>query len=94
MKFVERHLGTTQEGINEMLKICGEKSIKNLIEKTIPKSIRLSQELDLPKALTEKEYLDHIKAVGSKNKNLRSLIGLGYYGTAVSYTHLTLPTKA
>ncbi len=83
MKFVERHLGTAQEGISEMLRICGEKTIKDLIDKTIPKSIRLKEELDLPKALTEKEYLDHIKAVGAKNKNLRSLIGMGYYGTIV-----------
>ena len=83
MKFVDRHLGTSEVGIQKMLEACEENSINSLIEKTIPQSIRLEKELALPKALSEKQYLDHIRSLGQKNKRYRSLIGMGYYGTIV-----------
>ncbi|MEM7162929.1 MAG: aminomethyl-transferring glycine dehydrogenase [Bacteroidota bacterium] len=83
MKFTERHLGSGEESIKEMLKVCGESDMESLIEKTIPPSIRMQNELALPKALTEKQYLDHIKEVGARNRLFRSLIGMGYYGTVM-----------
>ncbi|NND77570.1 MAG: aminomethyl-transferring glycine dehydrogenase [Flavobacteriales bacterium] len=83
MKFEHRHLGSGEQEIKEMLKACGENSLNDLVNKTIPKSIRLQRELDLVPAKTEKEYLDHIATLGAKNKVIRSLIGMGYYGTIV-----------
>ena len=83
MKFENRHLGSGDQAIKEMLEVCGENSVKELVDKTIPSTIRLKNELDLKPAFTEKEYLDHIAQIGSKNKMFRSLIGMGYSGTIV-----------
>ena len=80
-KFQNRHIGPNAADTAKMLQTVQATSIDELIQQTIPDSIRLKKDLRIPKALSEYEYLKHIKAVGSKNKVLRSFIGYGYYGT-------------
>ncbi len=82
-EFASRHIGPDHSETQEMLKTMGEKSIESLIDKTIPKEIRLGRELNIANGLTEQEYLKHISALADKNKNYKSYIGLGYYGTIV-----------
>jgi len=80
-QFVDRHIGPTEAGTQEMLNAIGLDSMEELIDQTLPDSIRLNRELDLPEAMTEHEFLRHIKAIGARNKLYRSYIGLGYYDT-------------
>ncbi|AWU43976.1 glycine dehydrogenase (aminomethyl-transferring) [Blattabacterium sp. (Cryptocercus kyebangensis)] len=80
-KFYSRHIGPSCEEIHEMLKILKYKSIKDLINNTIPKEIRLKKRLNLPNSISEYQYLNHIYRISKKNKIYRSYIGLGYKNT-------------
>ena len=82
-QFVERHIGPRPSEIEEMLQKIGVKTLDELVNQTIPANIRLNKSLDLPPALNESELLDHMKALGKKNKNYRSYIGMGYYNTVL-----------
>ncbi len=79
--FSSRHIGPTDEEINEMLKEINIDSLDRLVEETIPENIRLNEPLKLSEPLTEYEFINHIKKLATKNKVYRSYIGLGYYGT-------------
>jgi len=80
-KFVNRHNGPRIEEAVEMLKVVGVSSMKELIEKTLPPSILLEKPMNLPEGLSEYEYLRHIQGIASKNKVVKSFIGMGYYET-------------
>ena len=82
-QFAERHIGPRPSEIEEMLQKIGVKTLDELVDQTIPTNIRLNKSLDLPPALNESELLDHMKALGKKNKNYRSYIGMGYYNTVL-----------
>ncbi len=80
--FVHRHNGPRECEVAEMLKAVGTSSIDELINQTIPADIRLKTPLALDAPVSEYVYLQKIKAIANKNKPFRSLIGMGYYGTA------------
>ena len=82
-QFAERHIGPRPSEIKEMLQKIGVDTLDELVAQTIPANIRLNKSLDLPAALNESELLDHMKALGKKNKNYRSYIGMGYYNTVL-----------
>jgi glycine dehydrogenase len=65
-----------------MLKALGVSTLDELIGQTVPQDILLKEPLQLEPALSEHDYLARLKAIAAKNRNLRSLIGLGFYGTA------------
>ena len=65
-----------------MLAVLGVSSLDELIGQTVPKDILLKEPLQLDPAMPEHEYLARLKAIAGKNRNLRSMIGLGFYGTA------------
>ena len=65
-----------------MLDVLGVSSLDELIGQTVPKDILLKEPLKLDPALSEQAYLARLKQITGKNRNLRSLIGLGFYGTA------------
>ncbi|AFJ90484.1 aminomethyl-transferring glycine dehydrogenase [Blattabacterium sp. (Blaberus giganteus)] len=80
-KFYYRHIGPSSHEIRNMLKKLKYSSIKDFINKTIPKEIRLKKKLNLPKSISEYQYLNHIYRISKKNKIYRSYIGLGYKNT-------------
>jgi glycine dehydrogenase len=83
--FVDRHIGPSDEDINFMLKEIGENSIDNFIGKVVPYNIAIKESLSksLPDPLSEIEVIGELKSLASKNKEVKSLIGIGYYGTHV-----------
>ena len=81
-EFVKRHIGPRDHELPEMLNIIGVDSLDQLIEKTVPENLRIKKPLNLPPAMSEVEYLNYIKILGTKNKQMRSFIGQGYYGVA------------
>lgn len=80
-EFVARHIGPNESDTHQMLKTIGEKSLSELVNKTVPPGIRMSQSLNLPQAMSEHEYLKHIKEISLRNQVFTSYIGQGYYDT-------------
>jgi glycine dehydrogenase len=81
--FYRRHIGPNDAEISEMLAAVGVKSIEELMDQVIPSDIRLTKPLALSAAIGEHEYLQKIKSLAAKNKPLRTLTGMGYYGTSL-----------
>ncbi len=79
--FYERHIGSNEEEIAEMLEQIGAESLDELMDQTIPPSIRRQTAIDVGEAMTEHAYLNHIRQLAAENEWWRSYIGLGYYGT-------------
>lgn len=80
-KFEQRHNGSNEAQIAEMLQTIGADSVEQLINETVPASIRLEKDLNLPKAKSEAEFLADFKALAQKNKVFKSYIGMGYHDT-------------
>ncbi|MBN1388515.1 MAG: aminomethyl-transferring glycine dehydrogenase [Bacteroidales bacterium] len=81
-KFVNRHIGPRENEISRMLETVGADTLDGLIKETVPSSIMINKPLELPEAMSEFKYLNYIRKIGAKNKQYRSFIGMGYYGTA------------
>ena len=79
--FACRHIGINEDDIQMMLQKIGVKSLDELIHKTIPAKIRLKEPLNLPAAMSEQEFSKHIEELAQKNKNYKTYIGQGWYGT-------------
>ncbi len=78
--FKSRHLGSGAEELDAMLKTIGVGSLDELIDQTIPTSIRTNQALALPPPTSEYRYHHELRLIAQKNKVLKSMMGLGYYG--------------
>ncbi len=78
--FVRRHIGPSDDEISTMLQEIGAGSLEELIQKTVPSGIR-SDGLDVGDSEREEDALNQLKAISSKNKVLKSYIGMGYYDT-------------
>jgi glycine dehydrogenase len=81
LPFVERHNGPRQSEIGEMLAELGIKNLDELVRQTVPSDILLQEPLAITKAMSEQEYLEKLKRMVSENRNFRSMIGMGFYGT-------------
>jgi glycine dehydrogenase len=81
--FADRHIGPNEEQINYMLAELGEKKLGEFISKVVPSNISLAEKLStsLPEAISEVEAIEELKELANKNHVIKSLIGLGYYGT-------------
>ncbi len=82
LSFAERHNGPRSGEIKEMLDTLGLGSLDELVRKTVPADILLKEPLVLSPAMSEAAYLDRLKDMVSRNRKFRSLIGMGFYGTA------------
>lgn len=82
LKFVDRHNGPRASQIGYMLDVIGVKSMDELIKQTIPSDILLDKPLALDESVSEQKYLARLQKMVSENKDFRSLIGMGFYGTA------------
>ncbi|WP_042386886.1 aminomethyl-transferring glycine dehydrogenase [Streptacidiphilus melanogenes] len=79
--FENRHIGPTAEAQAKMLAQVGYGSLDELTAAAVPDAIRSLTALDLPGARSEAEVLDELRELAGRNQVLRSMIGLGYYGT-------------
>mgnify|MGYP006310372119 CR=1 FL=1 len=62
-RFVDRHLGSSEQDVLAMLETVGADSLEALIHQTIPSSIRLGGPLNLPEALGEHAALDRLRQI-------------------------------
>jgi glycine dehydrogenase len=82
-KFVNRHIGPSEEEISQMMKEMGISSIEQLINETIPSSIKLNKELSVTPPLSEFQFIENLKKIARKNKIFKSYIGMGYHPTII-----------
>jgi len=80
-KFYNRHLGSQENEIKEMLSTIGLKSVDELIDRIVPDSILLKKKLEMDKPMSEYEYQKYFAKLISKNKIYKTYIGTGYYNT-------------
>ncbi len=79
--FIKRHNGPTASDAEKMLKVIGVASQEQLVDEIIAPEIRLPKDLSIGDGMNEYEVISHLKALGAKNKQFRTYIGLGYYNT-------------
>jgi glycine dehydrogenase len=80
-EFVARHIGPREADTAAMLELLGFDSLDGLTDKVIPDSIKGSSVLGSLPGLSEADALAKIKTIASKNKQFKTYIGQGYYGT-------------
>ncbi len=76
--FVGRHVGPSDSDVAAMLAFLGMGSLDDLIDKAVPPAIR-SDVPEMPAVGTEAAVLDHVRDLASRNRVLRSFIGMGYH---------------
>ncbi len=79
--FIARHIGTSPQAQDAMLREIGFASRSALMDAVVPRQIRLDDPLPLPPPLGEAEALARLRQLASRNRVLKSFIGQGYYGT-------------
>ncbi len=77
--FAQRHIGSSDGHLQEMLGTLGLPSLDALIQATVPEGIRISHPLNLPAAQSEDGMLAELRRIGAQNELYRSFIGMGYY---------------
>ncbi|MGP0591196.1 aminomethyl-transferring glycine dehydrogenase [Nitrospira sp. T9] len=77
--FANRHIGSSESQIQEMLGALGLSSLNTLMQGTVPQEIRLARSLDLPPAQSEEEVLAELRHLSARNQVYRSFLGMGYY---------------
>ena len=80
-KFSERHVGPSKDDVNLMLNELGYSSLSDFTKDVIPASIMSDSDLELKEGVTEQDALKILKSYASQNKNFKSYLGNGYYGT-------------
>jgi glycine dehydrogenase len=79
--FIHRHIGPSAADVRQMLDLLGYDSLDELSEATVPAAIRMKRPLNIGEPRGEHELLTELKTMASKNKVMRSLIGMGFYDT-------------
>jgi glycine cleavage system P protein (glycine dehydrogenase) len=79
--FEHRHIGPDAAAQAKMLAQVGYGSLDELTAAAVPDTIKSAEALALPQARSEAQVLAELRALADRNQVLRSMIGLGYYGT-------------
>ena len=79
--FAARHIGPYEDDERLMLSVIGAASRRALIDTIVPGAIARGAPMRLPAPVGEEQALAELKALASKNRQLRSFIGQGYHGT-------------
>ena len=81
-EFAERHIGLDASAQAVMLDALGYSSMPELVSAAVPDSIQIEDAASiLPPAATERETIFELRALASRNRVNRAMIGLGYYDT-------------
>ena len=79
--FAQRHIGLSDKDIAQMLATLGYDSLEQLTAAVVPKSIADNTPLALHDGVSEEQALEELAALAKQNILVKSLIGLGYFGT-------------
>ncbi|WP_131788795.1 aminomethyl-transferring glycine dehydrogenase subunit GcvPB, partial [Candidatus Protofrankia datiscae] len=78
LTFADRHVGPDADERRKMLDGLGHASLDALVTTAVPEVIR-DDTLELPSAASEPEVLAELRRLGSRNRPVPSMIGLGYH---------------
>jgi len=84
--FERRHIGPSDQDQRQMLAEVGVSSLEELAAQIVPADILLPPDValeGLPEPCSEAQALAELAAIAGQNQVVRSLIGQGYYGTAI-----------
>ena len=76
--FQQRHLGSTEAEIRQMLDTLGLADVEALIAKTVPATIRNTAPLSLPEPFGESAAIEELRGIAGRNRIFKSYIGQGY----------------
>jgi glycine dehydrogenase len=81
--FEDRHIGPNNKDVQSMLRELGESSLEDFISRVVPENIVIGDRLEnlLPEAISEVAAIEELRALADKNVTVKSLIGMGYYGS-------------
>ncbi len=82
--FWARHIGPSPEDQQQMLQELGHRDWQSFIAAVVPPDIldKTPPSSALPEGCGEEQALEELRLIAAANQLKRSLIGLGYYGTA------------
>ncbi len=80
-EFLDRHIGLNETDITSMLSSIGQKTVDDVISKTVPSDILFGNRMNIDKGLSECDTLALATKLASKNIIATNFIGQGYYGT-------------
>ena len=78
--FVERHVGSSLPQLEAMLRKLGYASLDALTDTAVPRAIQLRRTLSLGPPRSEAALLRELAELADLNQQVRSFIGMGYYG--------------
>lgn len=81
--FVQRHIGSNKQQIQEMLDELGLDSLEDIIAAAFPDNIVDHEPLELVDAISERAAIIYLRKIRARNKTFTSLIGMGYYDTVM-----------
>ncbi|MFT4660945.1 MAG: glycine dehydrogenase [Patiriisocius sp.] len=79
MNFTNRHIGSSDSQVKEMLKEVGADTISQLIERVIPSHIKMKGSLKIDEGISETELIAGLQKIADKNEVFKTYIGMGYY---------------
>ncbi|ASB49711.1 aminomethyl-transferring glycine dehydrogenase [Alkalitalea saponilacus] len=79
--FVARHIGPQKQDVDTMLLELGVESLDELLCLSVPDSIRTKEGFEIGSGISESDFLEKIRKIASKNRLLKTYIGMGYYNT-------------
>ena len=80
-EFIRRHIAPSEAEIAAMLREVGAPSLDALVARTVPAAIREADLAALPAPVNEAAAIADLRALSEQNRQIKSLIGLGYHGT-------------
>ena len=80
-EFIRRHIAPSEAEIAAMLREVGAPSLDALVARTVPAAIREADLAALPAPVNEAAAIAELRALSEQNRQIKSLIGLGYHGT-------------
>ena len=66
--FISRHIGSSDDQVNDCLGFLNYKSLDQLVMDTLPNQIVLDVDVDLKESMSEDEALKYLQSIVSKNK--------------------------
>jgi glycine dehydrogenase len=81
--FINRHIGPNPQQIQEMLAELGLSELDDIVEQAIPANILNDEPLKLTETISERAVIRHLRKMCERNKVFTSMIGMGYYDTAM-----------
>ena len=80
-EFLSRHIGPRDNQAKEMLTELGFSTIDEMSQSVIPKDILSNSSSNPFPPLSEIDAINKLKEIANENSNVKSFIGMGYYGT-------------